>query len=346
MTSVRQTLFRQGDAGYYAFRIPTVITLKSGRVLAFCEARRNSLSDAGSIDIVVRRGDGRVFDDLQVVVHGGRDTVGNPCPVQDPATGRLFLLFNKNDGDKPEDMILRGEGPRTVHMTRSDDEGLTWTVPVDITRETKLPDWTWYAIGPCHGAVLSDGRLAFGCNHAVLNHETRTSGPYTSHLIYSEDHGATWHIGPDQGPGTNECSLAAFPDGGVLINMRYISYAPEEEYPYCRAQAYSEDAGRSFSETVFRRELTDPQCQGSILTVGLNGREAVLLSNAASHSRDHLTVRISYDRGENWEILTVAEPGPSAYSDMTQLPDGSIGVLFENGKQSAYEKIDWMIWQA
>ena len=200
MNETRQTLFRQGE-GAFAYRIPTIIALKSGRVLAFCEARRDSLGDSGRIDIVMRAGDGLRFGPARTVASGGGNTVGNPCPLQDPATGRLFLMFNANDADRPEPMILRGEGPRTVHVMYSDDEGETWSAPRDITRDVKKPDWTWYAVGPCHGAALPGGRLAFGCNHAVLDPAAGRSGPYTSHIVFSDDHGASWRLGPTLAPG-------------------------------------------------------------------------------------------------------------------------------------------------
>ena len=135
----RQTLFARGDGGYSAFRIPTILTLSSGRVLVFCEGRRDGLGDSGRIDIMMRAGDGDRFGDMRVVVSGGGDTVGNPCPVQDGATGRVFLVYNKNDADKPEAMIMQGRGPRTVHVIYSDDEGETWSSP----RRTCVTPMSW-----------------------------------------------------------------------------------------------------------------------------------------------------------------------------------------------------------
>ena len=339
MDAIRQTLFRRGD-GAFAYRIPTIIALRSGRVLAFCEARRDSLGDSGRIDIVTRAGDGLRFGPARTVISGGGNTVGNPCPVRDPATGRLFLIYNTTDADKPEPMILRGEGPRTVHLVYSDDEGDTWSSPRDITPDVKKPDWTWYAVGPCHGAALPGGRLIFGCNHAVLDPTADRSGPYISHVVYSDDHGETWRIGPELGAGTNECALAPFEDGGLLINARYIPYGDGEANPQCRAQAYSPDGGAHFTETALRRDLTDPVCQGSLLTVPTARGEEALLSNAASVRRENLTVRRSADRGETWTTERVIEPGPSAYSDMARLPDGRIALVCEAGADSPYERID------
>ncbi|MBO4886621.1 MAG: exo-alpha-sialidase [Clostridia bacterium] len=339
MEEFKKALFAQGDEGVFGFRIPSILALASGRVLAFCEARRDSLGDSGRIDIVMRAGDGVSFGPVRTVVSGGNDTVGNPCPVQDPATGRVFLLYNRNEADRPEPMILRGDGPRTVHVVYSDDEGETWSPPRDITADVKKPDWTWYAVGPCHGVALPDGRLMFGCNHAVLDREAGRSGAYVSHVIFSDDHGASWRLGPDMAPGTNESALASFSDGGVLINMRFIPFGEGAENPRCRAQAYSAD-GLRYSDTALRRDLTDPVCQGSLLTVRTAMGEEVLLSNAASARRENLCVRRSADRGQTWRLERVIEPGCAAYSDMTQLPDGRVALLCEAGAESPYERID------
>ena len=344
MDMVIASLFRQGD-GAFAYRIPTILTLRSGRVLVFCEARRMSLSDSGSIDIVMRMGDGIVFGPVRTVISGCGDTVGNPGPLQDPTTGRVFLVYNANAADEPEDAILRGKGTRSVRVAFSDDDGATWSRPQDITLQAKAPDWTWYATGPCHGAALPNGRLAFGCNHAVLDPVLGRSGPYISHILFSDDHGESWRTGPDLAYGTNECALAAFPDGGLLACMRYIPFRDGGEDPHCRALAYSADGGNSFSDTVLRRDLPDPCCQGSLLSVRTERGEEVLMSNVSSVRRENLTVRRSSDRGRTWSVERVVESGPSAYSDMALLPDGRIALVCEAGVESPYERIDLHVFE-
>ena len=334
MEDTRITLFRQGDGGVFGFRIPAILTLASGRVLTFCEARRDSLKDSGRIDIVMRAGDGERFGPMRVAVSGGGHTVGNPSPVQDPATGRVFLLYNANDADRPEAMILKGQGSRTVHMVYSDDEGETWSSPRDLTAQVKLPRWTWYAIGPCHGAALPGGRLAFGCNHASLDEWAGDRPVYRSHLLFSDDHGETWHIGPSLGQDTNECSLAAYADGGLLISMR------RHPADGCRALAYSADGGEHWGETALRGDLPDPGCQGSTLTVNTRRGEETLLCNAAASRRERLTLRRSLDRGINWETEGIVTPGPAAYSDLALLKDGRVALLCECGEASPYERID------
>lgn len=339
----QQTLFAAGQGGYTAYRIPTVLTLASGRVLAFCEGRRDSLGDAGNIDIVMRSGDGACFEAPRVIVSGGGDTVGNPSPVQDPATGRVHLLYNDNAADASEHLILQGRGERRCFVIYSDDEGESWSSPREITQQVKQADWTWYAFGPCHGIVLPSGRLMLGANHAVLDKENGCSGPYHSHVVYSDDHGESWHLGETMGAGTNECALAAFENGEVLINMRYIPFGGAEN-PFCRAQARALD-GVHFSQTQLVPELTDPVCQGSLLTVQTERGEELLFSNACAQKREKLTIQRSNDHGHSFEIERCLTEGSSAYADMTQLPDGRIAVLAEVGGETAYERLDMYVFE-
>ena len=91
---------------------------------------------------------------MQLVADAGPDVFGNPCPVQDRATGTIWLPINWNLAEGSESKIVRGEAPRGVWLLRSDDDGVTWSPPVEITRQVKPPDWTWYATGPGHGIQL------------------------------------------------------------------------------------------------------------------------------------------------------------------------------------------------
>ena len=119
------------------------------------------------------------------------------------------------------------------------------------------------------------GELMLGANHAVLDEAAGCSGPYMSHTIYSDDHGETWRLGESVGVCTNECSLAAFSDGEVLINMRHMPYGGAEN-PHCRAQAWAADGAR-FSQAALMPALVDATCQGSLLTVTTPRGEEVLL---------------------------------------------------------------------
>lgn len=334
----RQTLFRAGEKGFASYRIPSIVALNQRRVVAFCEGRRDGEGDAGAIAIVARISldGGYTWGEQFVVASDGENTVGNPTPVYDPETGALILMCDGNlkTGDEAE--ILRGKAPRTVLCIKSLDLGRTWTPIRDLTPQLKRPNWTWYAMGPCHAVQLSSGRLLVPCNHAVLEPGETGAGRYISHTVFSDDHGDTWQIGADVGLYTNECSLAELPDGRVYFNMR--SYHGRG----CRAVAYSQDGGVTWGPIRWDAALPDPVCQGSVLSCRLHGgAQALAFSNAADTARRvRLTLRLSLDGGGSWAASRVLHEGPAAYSDIAQLPDGNIACLYECGEERPYERID------
>jgi len=198
-------LWTAGQGAYDTYRIPALAVSAAGTVLAFCEGRRDSSSDSGQIDLLLKRSadGGRTWGDQQVVVTEPDMTCGNPCPVVDGRDGAIYLPFCKNRADGPEGMICEGKAPRTVWVTCSRDDGLTWEEPRQITTEAKDPAWTWYATGPGHGIQLTSGRLVVPCDHIVGRDLDRHRDPYHSHVIVSDDGGATWSIGGIVPEGTN-----------------------------------------------------------------------------------------------------------------------------------------------
>ncbi|KRE82518.1 hypothetical protein ASG89_14780 [Paenibacillus sp. Soil766] len=327
-----QHLYKAGEHGYHTFRIPSLLVTHEGTVLAFSEARKNGAGDAGKIDIVLRRStdNGHTWEPMQFIAADGNNTIGNPCPVQDRETGTIWLLLNRNAEDGHEHDILAGKKSRDVLIMKSDDDGLTWSDMRDISQDVKRPEWTWYAAGPCHAVQLQSGRLLVPCNHAVLNPETGTSGPYTAHVIYSDDHGATWQIGGIVGENTNECTLAEMPDGAIYMNMRsYHGYNR-------RAIAWSHDGGMTWSDITLDEALVEPICQGSVLA---DGQGSILFSNPSSVKRNNMTVKASRDGGHTWTVEKVIHEGPSAYSDLAITRDGNVLCLYENGEEKSYERI-------
>lgn len=311
-------LFRAGDGAYHTYRIPALVVSTAGTVLAFCEGRREGAGDAGRIDLLVRRNAGGDWSAPRVVASQPPDTVGNPCPIVDRKSGRIHLLHTRNAGHMGEDRILRGEAIRTVWTTHSDDDGITWSTPREITADVSHPGWTWYATGPCHGIQLSSGRLVAPCDH-------HDGSVYHSHVIISDDGGNRWRVGGIMPAGSNESSVAE----GIYINCRNQDGGH-------RIVGWSADDGDSFGLTRVDDALTDPVCQGSTLRLS-DGR--LLFANPAAGGRKTLTARVSGDDGQTWTVTDLVHEGPSAYSDLCQLPDGRIGVFFEGGDASPYERL-------
>ncbi len=76
-------IFKKGDYGYNCFRIPAAIIANNGDVLIFAEARKNSCSDTGNIDLVMRRStdNGKSWGPINVIWDDGENVCGNPAPV-------------------------------------------------------------------------------------------------------------------------------------------------------------------------------------------------------------------------------------------------------------------------
>src|SRR5262249_53960976 len=154
--------------GYHTYRIPSLIVSPKGTVLAFCEGRKNSGSDAGDIDLVLKRSTdgGKTWQPMQVVWDDGPNTCGNPCPVVDRQPGTIWLAMTHNLGSDTEKQIIErtAKGTRTVWITKSADDGATWSKPIEITAAVKKPDWTWFATGPGVAIQTAKGRLVIPCD--------------------------------------------------------------------------------------------------------------------------------------------------------------------------------------
>ena len=312
---IQAPVFVSGEGGYHTYRIPAIVVSPKGTVLAFCEGRKNSGSDAGNIDLVLKRSfdGGETWAAMQVVYEDGANTIGNPCPVVDQTTGTIWLAFTRNNDG--------------VFVTHSADDGETWTAPVEITSDVKPSDWTWYATGPCHGIQLSSGRLLMPCDHRIQGNPEQFS-----HVIYSDDHGASWKLGGTVSEKTDECTAVETMDGHVYLNMR--SYLGKNR----RAVASSDDGGITWTPSTLDETLIEPVCQASVLRIPGN-KNRIVFSNPASVKREKMTLRLSYDEGQSWTPGKTLHNGPSAYSDLATTPDGTILCLYERGLKHPYETI-------
>jgi sialidase-1 len=327
----QSAVFVAGEKGYHTYRIPALIVSPKGTLLAFCEGRKKGTSDAGDIDLLLKRSQdgGKTWGDAQVVWDDGANTCGNPCPVVERATGTIWLLLTHNLGKDTEKAIVDGtsKGTRTVWVANSSDDGATWSKPVEITRDVKKPEWTWYATGPGVGIQLTGGRLVVPCDNKVARTKARQS-----HVIYSDDRGKTWKLGGVVGPNCNECQVVERADGSLLLNMR--SYQANNR----RMVAVSKDGGETWTKPAEDPALVEPVCQASL--VRLPGKKARLLfSNPASTRREKMTVRLSDDGGKTWPVSRELHAGPAAYSCLAVLPDGTLACLYERGDKKPYETI-------
>jgi sialidase-1 len=337
-------IFKAGESGYSCFRIPALIYTKSGSLLAFAEARRNNCGDSGDIDLVIKRsGDrGKTWSNLQVVWSDSANTCGNPVPVQDQSTGKIWLLSTWNLGTDHEKQIIDNSAKkgRHVYTLYSDDDGENWSGPAEITGQVKKTGWTWYATGPCHGVQVSKGKYA-GRLVIPINHiESGTNQNY-AHIIYSDDHGKSWNLGNNTPQDKmNETTVAEISKGRLMLNMRNADRSIKT-----RHTTISRDGGNTWSNVKADGVLIEPICQGSLLGYFYNKNKAALLfSNPANTKlRANMTLRLSENDGKSWKYSMVLHPGPSAYSDIAVIDKETIASFFEAGYAKPYEGIVFKI---
>ncbi|OXY90207.1 sialidase family protein [Streptomyces diastatochromogenes] len=357
----QQILFKASqDPGYACFRIPAIVRTTDGTLLAFAEGRVLNCGDAADIDIVVKRSTdgGRTWGPLRVVNEGAGDTHGNPAPMVDRDTGRIWLAETYNTG-RTDSASCSVPCDRSPHLQYSDDDGLTWSEPRDLSPEILPADWnSWYATGPVHGIQLTRGRyagrLVFGVNTETWN-GSRVTANHAA-LIVSDDHGGHWRIGatdtwPIAADGTfrqkpSELTLAERTDGSVLVSGREQDGTDLGH----RTQAVSRDGGGSFAAPF--RDLPDlytPQVQGSILRLG----DRILLSCPGDPDRRRtMMIRSSYDGGRTWDSVdrgTVVTTDWSGYSDLVRVDHDTAGLMYEGGAVDARDEIrfarfteDWL----
>ncbi|MET8002202.1 sialidase family protein [Nonomuraea glycinis] len=335
-----QVLYKQGDFGYGCFRIPAVVRATNGMLLAFAEGRVKDCGDDEDIDLVLRRSadGGRTWGPLQVVSEGNGATHGNPVPIVDERTGRVVLVSTHN-GAEP----CPNGCDRDPWVQVSDDHGATWSAAREMT-EGKRPEWNfWYATGPMHGIQLKRGphagRLVVGASFESWDRVGKHA--YGTHLLYSDDGGATWDIGAEtvRDDGTviaQEVTVVELTDGRIYASAR--ERGTDEGN---RAYATSGDGGETW-DAPFRTmpALATTDIQGSLLRFG----EGRILFSAPVHpgAREAMGIRSSYDEGgrfETWDEGKVFFWGPSAYSDMVRLDGDEAALMYEAGTVSPYEQI-------
>ena len=152
-------------------------------------------------------------------------------------------------------------------------------------------------------------------------------------IIYSDDHGRTWQRGDIALRNAGEPNIAELPDGRVLVTARNTD--PRNR----RMAAYSPDGATGWSKPEFIEDLLEPGCMAGIVShPGTAGAKEpfLLFSNPDTTERAHkdrvnVTIKLSEDGGRTWPVSKVLQPGPSAYSDLAVLPDGTILCFYESG---------------
>ena len=362
-------VFVSGTEGHKSYRIPAIIGLPNGNLLAFCEGRVNGAGDFGDINIVMKRSsdDGKTWTALQTIVDADSLQAGNPAPVvdlTDPAypKGRIFLFYNT--GNNHEGEVRKGHGLREAWYKTSTDNGATWSEAVNITTQVHRPkqpqvnaaynfteDWRSYANTPGHAMQFQNGkykgRIFVAANHSAGKPQKQFAD-YAAHGYYTDDHGKTFHLGETVNmPGSNESMASELSGDKLMMNSRN-----QRGDVRARIISVSSDGGATWDTTYFDQTLVDPVNQGSILTIdSKKGKNIIAFCNAAdTKRRDNLTLRISCDDGKTWNKSYVIDKSTeggkgdyTAYSDLVKLDKKKIGVLYERDgyKEIVFTVVKW-----
>lgn len=322
-------VFDANEHGYFCLKIPSLIHLTSGVLLAFAEARVGACSDYAWTDLVMKRSldNGQTWSQIEVVRAEGRTwsmtVVGNAAPVQVRSSGRVLLPHMLNNSEN--------------WLMHSDDDGLTWSTPI-MLRNVSDPEWQYIGTGPPGSIQLASGRILIPAYHGLFRSNSGNLLTYL-HTLYSDDEGVTWHRGASHPFGEtnllmNEVQAVELRNGSVL----FVSRAGGTFWEIMsHLAARSDDGGETFTKPHEVTTLRQPfdGCEGSVA----RGPDGTILwvtpspRNLMRLFRRMLTVWESSDEGESWDRLVVIHPGGAGYSSLVNL-GANMGLLYERDNRT------------
>jgi sialidase-1 len=295
------------------YRIPSLVTAPNGDLIAAIDERVPSCGDLKwnkDINIVMRRSmdNGSSWTEIETIVdYPEGQSASDPSMIVDVVTGDIFLFFNFMNLEKEKDVYY-------LKYIVSSDNGKTWSPPQDITTQISKPEWQpdFKFITSGRGIQTKEGKLL----HTLVNLQR---GLF---VFGSDDHGKSWYVLDTPVSPADESKLVELSDGSWMINSRVNKAG-------LRYVHVSSDEGQSWSSRP-DSALIDPGCNASILHYPVTDTPLLLFSNAnSSEKRHNLMLKISFDQGKTWSKGKKVYAGPAAYSSMTILKNGDIGLFFE-----------------
>lgn len=237
-----------------------------------------------------------------------------------------------------------------VWMLYSDDDGRTWSSPRDITASLRRRGMKFLGIGPGKGIVLKwgphAGRIIIPAYST--NWKSHLRGSQSSRLIYSDDHGKTWHTGKavndnrvlsngekihsltmdNKKEQNTESVPVQLKNGDIKLFMRNLTGNLEV--------ATSKDGGETWQNHVKRyKEVHDAYVQLSAIRFEHDKKEYILLVNANGPGKKRQDgyarlAQVNRNGSFKWLYHHHIQDGSFAYNSVQQLNNDQFGVLYEH----------------
>lgn len=316
------------------YRIPSIVSAPNGDLIAAIDERVPSCGDlkwSKDINIVLRRSidNGKSWSEIKRVVDFPfGQSASDPSMIVNDRTKEIILFYNFMDLNNEKDVYY-------LHIVKSSDNGKSWSKPEDITSQIAKPEWhnDFKFITSGRGIQTRSGKLL----HCMVNLDSGM------HVFGSDDNGGTWFLIDTPIIPGNESKIVELVDGTWMINSR----ANGKKLRWVHT---SNDEGKTWTSWP-DSTLIDPGCNASIIRYtsikDSYKKNRLLFSNANMvEGRSNMTVRISYDEGKTWSDGKTIYTGGSAYSSLTILQNGNIGLFFEKDdyKENVFLSfsLEWM----
>lgn len=347
---IGRALRQHGDDGVDTYRIPGLVTTKEGTLIAVYDVRRHSSADLqGDIDVGMNRSTdgGQTWEPMRIIIDreewGGlpqdQNGVGDPSILVDEQTNTIWVAGLWAYGHKDQRSWfasqpgLKPAETNQMILVKSEDDGKTWSAPINITEQIKDPAWRLLLQGPGRGITMRDGTLVFPAQF-----KDAEQVPHAT-IIYSRDRGKTWQIGTGAKSHTTEAQVVERSDGSLMLNMRDDrgSGPDGRNGTGARSVAVTKDLGQTWTEhPTSRQALPEPVCMASLIKHTVNGKPILLFSNPLDrYERQNLTIQLSEDEGNTWPEqyrLLLDEGQGRGYSCLTMIDEKTIGILYEGSQ--------------
>ncbi|MDA7921945.1 exo-alpha-sialidase [Verrucomicrobiales bacterium] len=327
-----------GQDGVHSTRIPGLATTNAGTLIAVYDNRNSARGDLpGDIDVGMNRStdEGQSWESMRVIMDMGDDPkwsyegIGDPAVLVDRKTGTIWVAATWSHGERSwhgSGSGLEPEETGQLILVKSDDDGVTWSKPINITKQVKDPTWRFVLQGPGKGISMRDGTLVFPAQFRGEDDEPVNGKPFST-LIYSTDQGESWKIGTGVKIDTTEAQLVELGDGSIMINCRDNRGGSRSIYT-------TKDLGKTWKEhPTTRSALPEPVCMASLVRLDVKGHRPLLFfSNPPQKSgRKNMTIKVSNDEGMSWpdKWHTLVDERSTAYSCLTAVGDDKVGLVYE-----------------